>query len=251
MPDGCRVHPARLQPGRPRIEAGGRARSRDRDLVFLPDPAQAAEGADAAEGRAGDPRHDHLVRRLRRDRRARLPRLGHLVGSPLLHRLWRPLRLILRFPLARMRPRHRLQDALDERRHLPDRLLHGAARADALALEPYAPPHRHDHRRPRSRDRRAAPAGHRRHPHEPSHPEERPEGDQTRLHALLRKAASGGEGVHSRVRVSEGLPHRPHLGGDLGGRGGGLLRDRLDPAGDVCRHSARRSMAAGSTSSSG
>ena len=36
---------------------------------------------------------------------------------------------------------------------LSDRLLHGAARADCLALEPCAAPHRHDHRRPRPRDR--------------------------------------------------------------------------------------------------
>ena len=235
----------------PEKTAGHRAGPRHGDLVFLPDPAQAPEGADAAQGRAGDPRHDHLVRRLRGDRRARLPRLGHLVGGPLLHRLWRPLRLLLRFALARMRPRHRLQDPLDERRRLPDRLLHGAARAGALALEPYAPPHRHDHRRPRSGDRRAAPARHRRHPDEPLHPEERPEGDQTRLHALLRKAAPGGEGIHPRVRISEGVPHRPHLGRQSGRPS---WRRASRPA-RSCRRcmsaSCRRSMAAGSIWSSG
>ena len=100
----------------PDDQARGRERAGGGRVVRLPDPAQAAEGADAALRRAGDPRHDHLVRRLRRDRRARLSHLGHLVGRPLLHRLWRALRLLLRFALARMRPRHRLQDALDERR---------------------------------------------------------------------------------------------------------------------------------------
>ena len=151
----------RLQPDRRRGPAGGGTRAGGRRLVPHPDPAQAAEGADAAQGRPGDPRHPDLVRRLRRHRRAWLALLGHLVGGALLLRLWRALRLVLGFALARMRPRHRLQDALDERRRLPDRLLHGAARADGLALEPYPPPHRHHHRRPRPRDRRAAAARYR------------------------------------------------------------------------------------------
>ena len=55
-------------------------------------------------------------------------------------------------------PRHGLQDRLDEQRAVRDRLVHGAARIDALALEPHPPPQRHDHRRARPRDRRAAPA---------------------------------------------------------------------------------------------
>ena len=85
--------------------------------------------------------------------------LGHLVVRAVLLRLWRALRLVDRFALARMRPRHRLQDAVDERRGLPDRLLHDHAQSGDLALEPHAPPHRHHHRRPRPRDRRDAPAG--------------------------------------------------------------------------------------------
>ena len=44
-------------------------------------------------------------------------------------------------PLARVRSSHRLQDAMDERRGLSDRLFHDHARAGDLALEPYAPPH--------------------------------------------------------------------------------------------------------------
>ena len=68
------------------------------------------------------------------------------------------LRLFDRQPLARVRPSHRLQDAMDERRGLSDRLLHDHARADDLALEPYPPPHRYHHRRARSRDHHAASA---------------------------------------------------------------------------------------------
>ena len=40
--------------------------------------------------------------------------LGHMVVRPLLLRLWRPLWVFERFPLARMRPRHGFQDGLDE-----------------------------------------------------------------------------------------------------------------------------------------
>ena len=96
------------------------------------------------------------VRGVRRRRRLVL---GQLVVRAVLLCLWRAVRLVDGFALARMRPRHRLQDALDERRGLPARLLHDHAQSRHLALEPYAPPHRHDHRRARSRDRRHAAAG--------------------------------------------------------------------------------------------
>ncbi len=43
--------------------------------------------------------------------------------------LRRALRLHLRLPLARVQPRHGLQDRLDEQRALRDRLLHGHARS--------------------------------------------------------------------------------------------------------------------------
>ena len=85
--------------------------------------------------------------------------LGHLVVRAVLLRLRRALRLVERLALARMRARHRLQDALDERRRLPDRQLHADAQSGDLALEPCAPSHRHDHRRPRRRDRGDASAG--------------------------------------------------------------------------------------------
>ena len=85
--------------------------------------------------------------------------LGHLVVRAVLPRLRHALRLLRRLALARGGPRHRLQDALDERRRLPDRQLHGHAQPGDVALEPCAPPHRYDHRRPRPRDRRHAAAG--------------------------------------------------------------------------------------------
>ena len=84
---------------------------------------------------------------------------GSWAAVPVLCRLWRALRFFDRQPLARMRPPHRLQDAMDERRGLPDRLLHDHARARDLALEPHAAPYRHDHRRTGSRNHLAASAG--------------------------------------------------------------------------------------------
>ena len=99
------------------------------------------------------------IRRVHRVRGPRLLFLGDLGRGSLLSHLRRALRLFDRQPLARVRPSHRVQDAMDERRGLSDRLLHDHARADDLALEPYAPPHRYDHRRARSRDHHAASAG--------------------------------------------------------------------------------------------
>ena len=55
--------------------------------------------------------------------------LGHLVVCAVLLRLRPHLWLVERLALARMRPRHGLQDALDERRRLPDRLLHADAQS--------------------------------------------------------------------------------------------------------------------------
>ena len=62
-------------------------------------------------------------------RRARRLLLGHLVVRAVLPRLRRALRLGLRLALARVRPWHGVQDALDERRRLPDRLLHDHAQS--------------------------------------------------------------------------------------------------------------------------
>src|SRR5688572_12766140 len=56
-----------------------------------------------------------------------------------------------------MRPWHGVQDRVEERGGLSDRLLHDDAQPGRLALEPLAPPHRHDHRRSRPRDRRVRP----------------------------------------------------------------------------------------------
>ena len=84
--------------------------------------------------------------------------LAVLVGGAAALRLRHALRLDRRLALARVRPRHRLQDPLDERRRLPVRLLHDHARARDLALVAHPPPHRHHHRRPRPGDRRDAAA---------------------------------------------------------------------------------------------
>ena len=83
--------------------------------------------------------------------------VGQCLGRHPLPALRRALRLDLRFPLARSEPRHGVQDRLDEQRPVRDRLVHGHARVDRLALEPHPPSQRHDHRRPRPGDRRAAP----------------------------------------------------------------------------------------------
>ena len=111
-----------------------------------------------AQGRPGHPRHAPLVRADYRLRRLRFHALGHLVGHPPVHGLRRPLRLDLRLPLARTGPRHGVQDRLDEQRPLRNRLVHGPAGIDPLALEPRPPPQRHDHCRTRPGDRRAPAA---------------------------------------------------------------------------------------------
>ena len=56
---------------------------------------------------------------------------GTLVGGRPLHDLRRALRLDLGLPLARVRPRHGLQDRLDEQHALRNRLVHGHARIHA------------------------------------------------------------------------------------------------------------------------
>ena len=136
-------------------QARDRERARRRRMVQDRHPAQADEGADEAHGRAGHPRHDHLARRLRRPSDARRLLPGARGGPCRSSSATACSTARDGFALARMRPRHGIQDALDERRRLSARLLHGHARADDLALEPYPPPHRHDHRRPRPGDRGA------------------------------------------------------------------------------------------------
>ena len=159
MPMTVHAHRPRLQPDRPRRPARRRDRPRRRRVVPHRHPPQGDEGADAARGRPGDPRHHPLARALRRLRRPRDRALAVLVGGDPALRLRHALRLDRRLALARVRPRHRLQDPLDERRRLPDRLLHDHARARDLALVAHPPPHRHHHRRPRPGDRGDAAAG--------------------------------------------------------------------------------------------
>ena len=150
---------SRLQSCRSGGRAGRRRRARLGAMVRSPDHARRAQGADAPRRRPGDPRHAHLVCGVHRVGRLRLLFLGKLGRGSVLCHLRRALRLVDRQPLARVRPPHRVQDAMDERRGLPDRLLHDHARAGDLALEPYAASYRHDHRWARSRDHHAAAAG--------------------------------------------------------------------------------------------
>ena len=63
-----------------------------------------------------------------------------LVGGDPLHDLRGDLRVHFGFALARIGPRHGVQDGLDEQCALRDRFLHGDARVCPLALEPRAPP---------------------------------------------------------------------------------------------------------------
>ena len=128
-------------------------------MVSLPIPRKQLKELMQRTRRAGDPRHHHLVRRLRRLRRRRLSCWGTwwcvpfflvygvLYGSSTDSR-WHECGHGTAF-------KTRWMNDVD----LSDRLLHDHARTDGLALEPYAPPHRHHHRRPRSGDRRAAAAG--------------------------------------------------------------------------------------------
>ena len=56
----------------------------------------------------------------------------------------------LRLSLARVKPRHRLQNRLDEQCTLRSRFFHGDARIRRLALEPHPPSFGYHNRRPRS-----------------------------------------------------------------------------------------------------
>ena len=114
--------------------------------------------ASGAPRRPGDTRYRHPFRRHGRVRRCRYPAVAKLVVRAVLACLWRDIRLGHGFAMARVRPRHGLQDEMEERRRLPDReLLHGA-QSRGVALEPRAPPHGHHHRRARPGNPGHAPA---------------------------------------------------------------------------------------------
>src|SRR2546423_956139 len=190
--------------------------------------AKADEGADAALRLPRRPRHGHLARpdpALRRPGHHLLAGLAQLVGGPVLPRLRRPVRLDVRFPLARVRAWHGVQDPLDRRGAVPARLVHDHAGPDHLAVEPHQAPHRHAGRRAGPRDRRHGrerarpPAEHphgedvrgqqvpvleyelpRRAPHVPDGPvlpaAGTARGDQARLRAGLPVAVGGVQGDH-------------------------------------------------------
>ena len=206
---------AGLQPRRRELAPRGRDRPRLGRVVPLRRAAQDDEGADAARRPAGDARHADLARRPHRDGGRRHRLLGHLVVRAVLRGLRRLLRLGQRLALARVRPRHRVQDPLDERRRLPDRELHAGAEPGELALEPRAAPHRHHHRRPRRRDRgdaSARPPEDRADVHRPPRlPLRLPDADPQRAGQALGR----GEELHPRVGMAAGDPRRPHPHGDL------------------------------------
>ena len=178
--------------------------------------AQADEGADAAQRRAGHPRHADLARRCWS---------ASAAGGVWFWGSWWCVPFFFVYGVL-------YGSSTDSRWHecghgtafktrwmndcgLSDRLLHDHAQPGHLALEPYAPPHRHHHRRPRSRNRRHAAAG-----------------SAARRAQLLRHARRlarherhgaqragqhqrRGKDLHSGDGAAQGDPRRPHLDGDL------------------------------------
>ena len=218
-----------------------------------------SEGADAriagASRRPGDSRHDPLVFAPDRGGAGGLLHMGYAMGGAGVRHFRRHLRRERRFTLARVRPRHGVQDRLDERRRLRDRIVHDPARIDVLALEPHAPPQRHHHRRPRSGNRRAAPDEHARIRAEFFQHRHLQEIFHRHRAAQLRPPCAGRGDVHPRVRAAGRVRACAHLRRDLRDydRSGDLLRQpaaadvhrsadvlRLVADGDVRLHAARR-----------
>ena len=129
------------------------------------------------------------------------------------------------------RPRHRVQDRLDEQRALRDRVVHGLPPIGPVALEPRPPPQRYDHRRTRPGDRGAATGLAERPPAEdhqhsvslqllPQPADPRHRQDDTRRAE-----------IYPGIGVRQGLPAGAHLPGDLPGGAG----DRRSPRAASCR----------------
>ena len=76
-----------------------------------------------------------------------------VVVDPGVPALRRHVRRCRRPALARDGPRHGVPHPLAQRRDLPDRLGDAVPRTHRVAVVALPPPHRHDHRRPRCRDR--------------------------------------------------------------------------------------------------
>ncbi|CAI8696818.1 putative Proline dehydrogenase / Delta-1-pyrroline-5-carboxylate dehydrogenase [Burkholderia sp. IT-111MI5] len=157
---GARSHggaPSGIQNDRRRRRARARGGARQRRVVPVRGAAAADEAVDAARRRACDPRHADLVRGDRGQRCARVACLARAfgVGDPRVLRVRHALLQPGRLALARMRARHRVSHALDERRAVPGRVVPGVPPRDGMALEPCAPSHRHAGRRTRSGNRRA------------------------------------------------------------------------------------------------
>ena len=124
-----------------------RVGSRNGGLVQVSYPAQKNERTDATSRWPGYQGYDYLAGVDGGRRRSRVLSLVFRLVSFAIRYLWGSL-LCGVFPVARVRSRHRLQDALDEQRCLQPRQLHGDARPDDVALEPYSPSHRYNYRWP-------------------------------------------------------------------------------------------------------
>ena len=143
-------------------------------------------------------------------RLCRLCAVGQLVGGVPVPGLRRALRLHLGLALARIEPRHRLQDRLDEQRALRDRLVHGDARIDASGAgatpaTTATPSSSAATRRSPCRARRTCKAMllELLQPRRPSRRYFR----NVLLHCR-RPADRGGEDLHPRIRVWQGVPAR-------------------------------------------
>ena len=202
---------AGLQPRRPGRQAGCGKGTCLGAVVCLPGPPQKIKGIDAAQRRPRRSRHGIVDRFVRGGGRACLLFLAELVRPAVFHRLRSSLRIVLRLAMARMRPSHRLQDRVDERRDLQHRVFHDHARADRLAMEPHPSSHRYDHRRPRSGNRSDAAD---RHPQSHFNVLRRAAdigGDQEHGSPFRRAPKRRGSDFHSRKRAQQGLPDGAHM----------------------------------------
>ena len=152
---------------------------------------------------------------LDRHGRSRRLFLGQLGLRAVLCDLRRALRIVGRQPLARMRPWHRVQDAVEERRRLSDRVLHDGAQSDDLALEPRAASYRHHHHRARPGSLHHAPARPGAARGQFLRPARRAQGAGGDAALRLRRPQCGGEGLCAGFRTREGSPRRAGLDGDL------------------------------------
>ena len=207
----------RLQPHRPRSGPRRRQGPGLGPLVPVAHPAQSHESPDATPRRSGLARHRPVVLDVVGHRCRRLLVLGHLGLRAILHRLRCALRHGLQPALARNRPRHGVQDPLDERCAVPGGELHVPLRTPRVALEPCPSSHRHHRRRSGPGDRRTAPAELMDDGPQPVQPAPGLEDLQRRSPPCVRADECPGAGLHPRIRVAQGVPRCAYLGRPLCG----------------------------------